>query len=172
MYEPWTEPQVNMSLLRSNSLKITASAYAASESDILIWRKLLKLSRDKGRRCPVLRIRIRDEQPGSYFRELNKQFFGFIILKFFDVDPGWKKIWSGIRRKHPGSATLAVPVLLFWRFVSVQSFTLLQETSLISDGEEPRQYKLLTASETAYIYTRCVNPLDSGWVQIGYYCRR
>jgi hypothetical protein len=53
-------------------------------------------------------------------------------------------------------------------FVSVQSFTLLQETSLISDGEEPRQYKLLTASETAYIYTRFVDLLDSGWVQIGY----
>jgi hypothetical protein len=21
-------------------------------------------------------------------------------------DPGWKKVWSGIRDKHPGSATL------------------------------------------------------------------
>jgi hypothetical protein len=72
---------------------------------------------------------------------------------------------SRIRDKYPGYATLVVPVLLFRRFVFVQSFTLLQETSLISDGEEPRQYKLLTASETAYIYTRFVGPLDSGWVQ-------
>jgi hypothetical protein len=37
-----------------------------------------------------LRIRIRDEQPGSYFREL--RIFGVKILKFFDADPGWKKI--------------------------------------------------------------------------------
>jgi hypothetical protein len=34
---------------------------------------------------------IRDEQPGSYFFELRKHFFGFFgvkILKFFDEDPG------------------------------------------------------------------------------------
>jgi hypothetical protein len=31
-------------------------------------------------------IRIRDEKPGSYFRELKKQFFGLKYLKFFDVD--------------------------------------------------------------------------------------
>ncbi len=47
-------------------------------------------------------------------------FFGVKILKFFDEDPGsgmetvrirdpgWKKVGSGIRDKHPGSATLAV----------------------------------------------------------------
>jgi hypothetical protein len=29
------------------------------------------------------------------------------ILKFFDEDPGCKKVGSGIRDKHPGSATLA-----------------------------------------------------------------
>jgi hypothetical protein len=46
------------------------------------------------------RIRIRDEQPGSYFRELGNKFWGFKyfnslmkirdpqILKFFDADPG------------------------------------------------------------------------------------
>jgi hypothetical protein len=35
-------------------------------------------------------IQIRDEQPGSYFRELRSNFFGKItkILKFFDADPG------------------------------------------------------------------------------------
>jgi hypothetical protein len=36
------------------------------------------------------KIRIRDEHPGSYFRELREQFFGLKILKFFysDPDPG------------------------------------------------------------------------------------
>ncbi len=45
---------------------------------------------------------------------------GVKILKFFDEDPGsgmdtvrirdpgWKKVGSGIRDKHPGSATLAI----------------------------------------------------------------
>jgi hypothetical protein len=33
-------------------------------------------------------MQIRDEQPGSFLRELLKQFFGFKILKFFDADPG------------------------------------------------------------------------------------
>ncbi len=45
-------------------------------------------------------------------------FFGVKILKFFDEDPGsgmetvrirdpgWKKVGSGIRDKHPGSAKL------------------------------------------------------------------
>ena len=36
-------------------------------------------------------IRIRDEQPGSYFLDLGNYFFAFIgvkILKFFDEDPG------------------------------------------------------------------------------------
>jgi hypothetical protein len=64
---------------------------------------------------------IRDEQPGSYFLELRNHFFAFFgvkILTFFDEDPGsgmetvrirgpgWKKVGSGIRDKHPGSATL------------------------------------------------------------------
>jgi hypothetical protein len=33
-------------------------------------------------------IRIRNEQPGSYFLELRNHFFGVKILKFFDADPG------------------------------------------------------------------------------------
>jgi hypothetical protein len=51
-------------------------------------------------------IRIRDEQPGSYFRELGKKFFGVTILQFFYADPvsGMEKIRT--RDKHPGSATL------------------------------------------------------------------
>ncbi len=63
---------------------------------------------------------IRDEQPGSYFLELRNHFFalfGVKLLKFFEdpgsgietvriQDPGWKKVGSGIRDKHPGSATL------------------------------------------------------------------
>jgi hypothetical protein len=64
-------------------------------------------------------IRIRNKQPGSYFRELKKK-FGGLNLKFFDADPGSgmekfgsgirvgkrKKVESGIQDKHPGSATL------------------------------------------------------------------
>jgi hypothetical protein len=56
-----------------------------------------------------------------------KSFFWVKILKFFDadlgsgnrdgnnldpLDPGWRKVGSGIRDKHPGSATL-VPRNLF-----------------------------------------------------------
>jgi hypothetical protein len=54
-------------------------------------------------------IRIREEQPGSYFREL-KKIFWVKILKFFDVDPGSGmekiRIWdpgSGMEKKSdPG----------------------------------------------------------------------
>ncbi len=66
---------------------------------------------------------IRDELPGSYFLELRNHFFVFLgvkLIKFFDADSGsgfrdgdssdrdpvWKKVGSGIRDKHPGSATL------------------------------------------------------------------
>jgi hypothetical protein len=57
------------------------------------------------------RIRIGNEQPGSYFRELRNHFFGVKILKFFYADPGWEKCGSRmekirIRDKHGGSATL------------------------------------------------------------------
>jgi hypothetical protein len=59
--------------------------------------------------------------PDHIFLELRNHFFAFFgvkILKFFDEDPGsgmetvrirdpgWKKVGSGIRDKHPGSATL------------------------------------------------------------------
>jgi hypothetical protein len=37
--------------------------------------------------------------------------FWLKILKFFDADPGWKKLGSGIRDKHPGSATLVTTTL-------------------------------------------------------------
>jgi hypothetical protein len=55
-----------------------------------------------------VRIRTRDEQPGSYFLELRNHFLGF---KYFNSlmriwDPGWKKVGSGIRYKHPGSLTM------------------------------------------------------------------
>jgi hypothetical protein len=77
--------------------------------------------RDPGWRKSASGSGIRDEQPGSYFLELRNHFFAFLgvkILKFFDEDPGsgmetvrirdpgWKKVGSGIRDKHPGSATL------------------------------------------------------------------
>jgi hypothetical protein len=35
-----------------------------------------------------IKIRIRDEHPGSYFREHRKNFWGLKILKLFDADPG------------------------------------------------------------------------------------
>jgi hypothetical protein len=79
-----------------------------------------------GIRDPVwekVSIRIRDEQPGSYFLELRNHCFAFLGLKYLNSlkkirdrdgdssDPGWKKVGSGIRDKHPGSATLVQCVL-------------------------------------------------------------
>jgi hypothetical protein len=58
-------------------------------------------------------IRIRDEQPGSYFRELRNNFLGLKYLNSLirirdgkNSDPGWKIFGSGILDKHPGSETL------------------------------------------------------------------
>ncbi len=55
-------------------------------------------------------IRIRDEQPGSYFLELRNHFFAFFvvkILKFFDEDPGsgiqdpgWRQFGSGMEKSR------------------------------------------------------------------------
>jgi hypothetical protein len=48
-----------------------------------------------------IRIRIRIEQPGSYFRELKRQFFGLEYLNSF------MRIRDGKNSdEHPGSATL------------------------------------------------------------------
>ena len=47
------------------------------------------------------KIRIWNEQPGSYFQKLINHFFGFKIFKFVDVDPGWKKFGSGINIPDP-----------------------------------------------------------------------
>jgi hypothetical protein len=88
------------------------------------------------------RIRIRDEQPRSYFRELRYHFLGLkylnSLMRIWDPgwkefgsgirdgknrvrDPGWKKsgpgsgmerIGSGIRDKHPEFATLTVGVIV------------------------------------------------------------
>ncbi len=58
---------------------------------------------------------IQDEQPGSYFLELRNHFLGLKYLNSLmrirdgdSSDPGWKKVGSGIRDKHPGSATLII----------------------------------------------------------------
>ncbi len=55
-------------------------------------------------------IRIRDEQPGSYFLELRNHFLLFWGLKFLNSlrirDPGWRQFGSGIRdgkKSDPGS---------------------------------------------------------------------
>jgi hypothetical protein len=53
--------------------------------------------------------RIRDEHPGSYFRELRKYLNSLMrtpIRDHFDPGSGMEKSGSGIRDKHPGSATL------------------------------------------------------------------
>jgi hypothetical protein len=42
----------------------------------------------------------------DHISESLETIFWVRILKFFDADPGWKKFGSGIRDKHPGSATL------------------------------------------------------------------
>jgi hypothetical protein len=39
---------------------------------------------------------IRDEQPGSYFRELRNKIGLKYVLEFFEADPGKKKFGSGI----------------------------------------------------------------------------
>ncbi len=74
-------------------------------------------------------IRIRDEQPGSYFLELRNHFFGFLgvkILKFFDADPGsgmetvqiremeWKKVGSGINIPDPQLCSYQTWLLFRW----------------------------------------------------------
>jgi hypothetical protein len=41
----------------------------------------------------------------DHISESLETIFLITILKFFDADPGWKKFGSGIRDKHPGSAT-------------------------------------------------------------------
>jgi hypothetical protein len=56
-------------------------------------------------------IRIRDEQPGSYFLELRNHFFAFLGFKYLNSlmrirDPGWRQFGSGIRdgkKSDPGS---------------------------------------------------------------------
>jgi hypothetical protein len=64
-----------------------------------------------------VKIRIRDENP-DHFSESLVTIFWVKIPKFFDadpgfgifltLDPGWEKFVSGIRHKHPGSATLII----------------------------------------------------------------
>jgi len=48
-------------------------------------------------------IRIRDDQHGSYFRELRNQFFGLKHLNYlmWIRDPGWKTFGSGINIPDP-----------------------------------------------------------------------
>jgi hypothetical protein len=78
-----------------------------SGSGIRDWVPFDPWIRDPG--WEKVSIRIRDEQPGSYFLELRNHifaFFGVKILKFFDEDPGWRQFGSGIRdgkKSDPGS---------------------------------------------------------------------
>jgi hypothetical protein len=49
-----------------------------------------------------IRIRIRDEQPGGYFREFKKLNFGLKYLNslMWIRDQGWKKFGPGIQDKR------------------------------------------------------------------------
>jgi hypothetical protein len=64
-------------------------------------------------------IRIWNDQPRSYFREL-RNIFWVKILKLFDADPGGKIFGSGIRdgkNSDPGSE-LNVPMRFFTKKIS------------------------------------------------------
>jgi hypothetical protein len=61
-------------------------------------------------------LRIRDEQPGSYFRKLRNHFFGLkylnSLMRILDGkieseirDPRWKKVGSGINIPDPQHCT-------------------------------------------------------------------
>jgi hypothetical protein len=70
-------------------------------------------------------IRIRDEHPGSYFRELRNNFLGqkyfnllMRIRNLFDPGSGMEKFGPGIRDKHPGSATLVFRAKTFQNYES------------------------------------------------------
>jgi hypothetical protein len=53
-----------------------------------------------------IKLRIRDEHPGSYFRKIRNNFLGVKILKFLDADPDPQCFWPWIRdgkNSYPGS---------------------------------------------------------------------
>ncbi len=65
------------------------------------------------------RIRIQDEQPGSYLRELRNQFFGFKYLNYLmqirdrkNSDPGLKTFGSGINIPDPQHCSVSISRLL------------------------------------------------------------
>jgi hypothetical protein len=64
---------------------------------------------------------IRYEQLRSYFLELRKDFFWVKIFKFFDADPGWKKVGSGINIPDPQHCIIPtyIKVLMFLLSVSL-----------------------------------------------------
>jgi hypothetical protein len=71
-------------------------------------------------------IRIRDEQPGSYYLELRNHFLLFSGLKYLNSlmrirDPGWRQFGSGIRdgkESDPGSG-INIPEPQHWFSVGV-----------------------------------------------------
>jgi hypothetical protein len=124
------QPKFSVSLLHersSPSYNSSEALYTGSPYPALVTLSFLTLERccvsGSGTRCLLIpgpwidkriKIRIRNEHPGSYFREL-KKIFALKILKFLDADPdlgsgifltpdrdGKIRIWD----KHPGSATL------------------------------------------------------------------
>jgi hypothetical protein len=84
-------------------------------------------------------IRIRNDHLGSYFIELRNLFFGLKYLIYLlgiqdplekfgwagkHSDPRWKTFVSGIRDKHPGSATLVRTLRLFAGKIRAHKFLL------------------------------------------------
>jgi hypothetical protein len=112
------------SLGKNEGKNLISTQCCGSGSGIRDWVLFDPWIRDPG--WEKVSIRIRDpgsgmNNPDHIFLELRNHFYAFFgvkKLKFFDEDPGsgmetvrirdpgWKKVGSGIRDKHPGSATL------------------------------------------------------------------
>ena len=117
-------------ILRSTDFKNLSTPKTMLGCPVFAWRLSLNVTYQTDVETahePVLRIRIRDGQAGSYFLELRNHFFGLKYLKSLmrirdgkNSDPGWKKVGSGIRdrEKHPGSATLLGPLIWYKVFYS------------------------------------------------------
>ncbi len=103
-----------------NSFKRNVNKKNRYDICITFKKTVLLLQKFRLRHSTKIKIRIRNEHPGSYFRELGNNFLGYnTIHKFFDAnagfgnlfDPGSGKEKIRIRDKHPGSATLSVKVV-------------------------------------------------------------
>ncbi len=103
-------------------------------------------------------IRIRDEHPTSFLRELRRVFWvDKKILwsgsqDFFDPGSGLEKLGSGIRHKHPGSATLhrnrfhLICLFLCYVLLHPKSCTIVINTVLLRLVNLLRKSKILSTN--------------------------